>query len=571
MGRKLESTYELSESRLSKEEFYKALSGDIDGFRYFFEHCCQIQDKVTRQMIHPKLNKGQEMIAATLLNYISKQTRKDYHREVVIVGPRQFGKSTLITSISNYMMAYVDGCERINLVHTLQNTAAAGKYYSQKIAPIVTGVHPDIFPNIERNLIGSSTLLDYHDVKDIPRHGVYEITSAGSNSVRSSTVTVWLADEPSEYRAPEAVEDAISGAIGDYGFSFTAYIGTFSDRMGNYFLDKIKTAIDHPEEIDLVFIPWFLVYGREGDERGVDMNELNEYESEVIVPEMIKYDIPEHEWAQHIGWYRRRALRTAKMKYEFPTSIQDILDLTSDRCVFSDKMISKQRENVRPGHAYRLLTDNITNIVEAKKTDVSPFKIFKNPIYGHKYRVVVDPITAFNDNTDNFAMSIFDDNNFEQVAVFCGKNMPLEDYADYAVSIAKLYNNAMIVPESNMAGAFVTSVYGLRYYNLYYENQLARKKRMPGVRTTASNKESMIDNLLLLLDNDRIILHDEDTIDEMSWFEKKVKEHPDGSTTVKMMAKRGKTDDRVACLWVYVGSLDQRQLAGRKKNRWSVL
>lgn len=570
MAKILKSDYALSDEHLTPDQIRQALSGDLEGFRYYFNNCCQLQDKDTRQMIHPTLNKGQELIAKTLLKYIAKDTRTDYHRECVILAPRQIGKSTLITAISNYMMSYVPGCERVNLVHTLQTGAAAGKYFTQKIAPIVTGVHPDIMPTIEKNTLGTSSMLLYKDIKGIPRNGIYEVTSAGSNSVRSSTVTVWLADEPSEYRSPEAVEDAISGAIGDYGFSFTAYIGTFTDRISNYFLDKIKTAIEHPDEMELVFIPWFLVYGRKGDERGVDLSELSDYESKVIMPEMIKYNIPPDEFAAKIGWYRRRSLRTSKMQYEFPSSVQDILDLTSDRKVFSKEAIEAQRNNVESGTPYRMITDNVTKKVEAQKTDVSPFRIFRPPIYGHKYKLVVDPITASNEDTDFFAMSVFDDNTLEQVAVFCGKELMVEDYADYAVSIAKIYNNAIICPELNVAEGFIVSCRALGYYYFYYDSPQARKKKEPGIRTTVTSKVAMIDKLQLLLNNNKITLHDEETVDELEWFEKKIKRTDGAATSVKMAARKGKHDDFVACLWIYAGTLDESQLVGRSAG-WSFI
>ncbi len=564
MAKILKSDYGLSDEHLTPDQIRAALSGDLEGFRYFFNNCCQLQDKETRQMIHPVLNRGQEMIAETLLKYIAKGTRTDYHRECIILAPRQIGKSTLITAISNYMMAYVPGLERTNLVHTLQTGAAAGKYFTQKISPIVTGVHPDIMPTIEKNTLGTSSMLQYKDIKGIPRNGIYEVTSAGSNSVRSSTVTVWLADEPGEYRSPEAVEDAISGAIGDYGFSFTAYIGTFTDRISSYFLDKIKAAIDHPDEMELVFIPWFLVYGRKGDERGVDMSTLNEYEERTIVPEMIKYNIPADQFACKIGWYRRRALRTSKIKYEFPTSVEDILELTSDKKVFSKEAIAAQRENIEAGTPYRFVTDSLTGKVEAQKTEASPFRIFRPPVYGHKYKVVVDPITASNEETDIFAMIVFDDTTLEQVAVFSGREYSVEDYADYAVSMAKIYNNALICPESNVADAFLVACRGLGYYFFYYASQQARKKKEPGIRTTVSSKASMIDKLSLALDSKKLILHDEETINELEWFEKKVKTRADGTQFVKMAARGKKHDDFCACCWIYIGTLDDNQLHGRR-------
>ena len=570
MGKLIENNYP-EDGHLTPDQIRKALSGDFEGFKYFFENCMLLQDRDTRQYIHPKLNKGQEMIAKTILSYVDKRTRADKHKECLVVGCRQFGKSTVLTAIANYIEAYVPGMENLNLVTTMHTSDAATKYFKQKMEPILTNVHPDIFPNIERDSSVASTLLKYSDIKGIPRGGYYEILSAGSNSVRSGTVSCWLCDEPSEYRNPEAVEDAVSGAISSYGFSFTAYIGTFSDRLSAYFLDKIKTAVEHPDDMELVFIPWFLVYGREGDGADVDITDLNTYEQKVIIPEMIKWGIPTDEWADKIGWYRTRSLRTSKMRYEFPSSIEDILDLTSNKVVFSKESIELQRKNILAGIPMRLVTDNFSRKVEAQPTDASPFRIFKEPIFGHSYKLVVDPITAVNENSDYFAMSVFDDANLEQVAVFYGNDMPLEDYADYAVSIATIYNKALIVPESNVAAAFVQSVYNLRYYNFYYESPKARKDRMPGIRTTATSKENMIDNLKLLLDTNRIILHDEETVNELSTFEKKIKTRSDGGTTIKMAARKGHKDDEVAVCWIYVGTLNPTQLAGQKKKKLTVL
>ena len=570
MGRILENDYQ-DDNILTSDQIKAALSGDFDGFKYFFENCLLIQDRDTRQFIHPKMNKGQELIAKTILGYVDKSSRATVHKECVILGPRQFGKSTLLTAIANYIVAYVSGMENLNVVHTMHQATAAAKYFKQKIAPIVTSVHPMIFPTIERDTLGTSTLLKYRDVKGIRRGGYYEITSAGSNSVRSGTVSVWLCDEPSEYRNPEAVEDSVSGAISSYGWSFTAYIGTFSDRLTEYFLNKIQTALDNPNEMELVFIPWFLVYGREGDGAGLTEDDYTDYDKDVVIPEMIKYGVPQSEWHDKIGWYHRRALRTSKMKFEFPTSIQDILNLTSDRSVFNKESLDKQEGNLMSGTCYRILTDNATGRVEAQKTDISPFIIYKPPIYGHKYRIAIDPITARSEESDNFIMHVIDTNNHEQVATFADRGLPDEDYADWAVSIGTIYNKAELCPEINVANGFIVAVNARRYYHWYYEDKKARADRVPGLRTSVASKERMIDALASLLDRGAIIIHDVNTLDELRNMVKKIKNRSDGSSSLRMQAKKGHHDDRVAALWIYAGSLNQRELERGKRTGWAIL
>ena len=572
MAKQLQSDYQLAYDHLTSDQLKRALSGDLDGFRYFFEHCMQLQDKETRQLIHPKLNKGQELIADTILKHVGKDTRANTHKEIVICGPRQFGKSTLITAISNYMAAYVSGLERSNIVHTLHTGGAVDKYYRQKMSPIVTGVHPDIFATIERSTLGPSTQLFYKDVKSIPRGSYYEILSAGSNSVRSGTVTVWLCDEPSEYRNPQMTEDAVSGAIPDHGFSFTAYIGTFSDRISSYFIDKIRLALDNPDEMELVFVPWFLVYGGEEDILDFTEDNYNDYDRDVILPELAKYGYSSREALGKIAWYHRRALRTAHMRYEFPTSIEDIMSLTSDRCFFSEEVRKMQEPNILAGEPIRIVIDQFTRKPEMQKADESPFVVYKKPQDGHRYKLVVDAITSMSGNSDFFSMMVFDENNNEQCAVFYENGLALEDYADYAVQIAKLYNRATIVPEQNMAEGFIALVWeGQKYYNFYFQDQSARARKMPGIRTTATSRDGMLNTLTLLLESGRIIIHDQATLDEMSTFERKVKKRQDGSETVRIEARAGHHDDRVSNLWIFAGSLDRSQVAGKRSIGWTIL
>lgn len=556
---------------LTPDQIRKALSGDYNGFKYYFENCLLLQDRDTRQFIHPKLNEGQKMMAKTIMSLVDKNTRSTSHKEIIFIGPRQFGKSTLLTAISNYIIAYVPGFENLNLITTMHQATAATKFFKQKLEPIITNVPLEIYPTIERDTLGTSTLLKYTDIKGIRRGGYYEITSAGSNSVRSGTVSVWLADEPSEYRNPEAVEDAVSGAISSYGWSLTAYIGTFSDRLSNYFLNKIKLALDNPDDIELVFIPWFLVYGREGDGLGMTEDKLTEYDREVVIPEMQKWGIPREKWFDKIGWYHTRALRTSKMKYEFPSSIEDIINLTSDRCVFQQESLDAQEKNIMPGTPMRFVTDNATGKVEMQETDVSPFLMFKRPLPGHRYRIAIDPITAIGESTDYFVMGVFDMSNNEQVAIFRDRGLQDEDYADWAVSMGIIYNKAELCPEINVANGFVVAVNARRYFRWFYVSRKAQADRTPGLRTTVSSKELFLDRLNALLDRGNIILHDQTTLDELRSFIRIIKTRGDGTKYARAAAKSGAHDDTVMVLALLAGSMDMKQIEGRKTRGFAIL
>lgn len=82
----------------------------------------------------------------------------------------------------------------------------------------------------------------------------------------------------------------------------------------------------------------------------------------------------------------------------------------------------------------------------------------------------------------------------------------------------------------------------------------------------------MLDSLTILLETGRIILHDQNTLDEMGYFERKVKKRQDGTESVRIEARAGHHDDRVSNLWIYAGSLDKSQIAGKtNKVGWTIL
>ena len=80
-----------------------------------------------------------------------------------------------------------------------------------------------------------------------------------------------------------------------------------------------------------------------------------------------------------------------------------------------------------------------------------------------------------------------------------------------------------------------------------------------------------VDALSATLDRETIILHDKETIDELYNFVKIVKTRTDGTKYVRMAA-RGKThDDLVVALCIYAGTLDSRDIEGRKHSGFAII
>ena len=76
----------------------------------------------------------------------------------------------------------------------------------------------------------------------------------------------------------------------------------------------------------------------------------------------------------------------------------------------------------------------------------------------------------------------------------------------------------------------------------------------------------MIGNLTTLLERKNIKIRDRTTLDELRGMEKIVKMRADGGTTIRMAARKGKHDDLAMSMVLFAGSLDNRQLEGRKSS-----
>lgn len=454
----------------------------------------------------------------------------------------------------------------MNILHFFPVGDTVSKFYREKVVPIITGVHPSLFPTMERKNYTTSITTTYHNIKGIARDNVYELVSAGASSVRSATANIAIFDEIAHYRNPEDLEAAVSPAIPDFGFSLVIYLSTFDDAKSDYFLNKIKEAQEGGEDWTLIFTPWYEMYPEEFLGTSLDGLTLTEYDTSTIIPALQSNGIERSKWGDYIAWYHKKKKECIAIKKEYPTTLEEVLAFASNDKVFNSDDLAAQEKSLVTRQPYSLKADVLTNHLEATPTTSSPLYIFKPPVYGSRYIMTVDPIASTSEQSDFFAAIVWESRTHEQVATLHGRNLPLEDWSNLAMELAKLYNNAKICPESNMAQAFQALVWGQGYYNWWYANETARKTRSPGLRTTATTKPDMIEKLAVMLRNKSIIIHDPETLAELQIFEKVEKRG-----TMRMMAPKGKHDDLCACCWVYAGTLGVNDLNGMKRSGWAVI
>ena len=145
-------------------------------------------------------------------------------------------------------------------------------------------------------------------------------------------------------------------------------------------------------------------------------------------------------------------------------------------------------------------------------------KVYKRPVEDHNYIMTVDVSKGRGQDYSTFTLIDVTVNPFEQVCVFRDNTMSPLLFPDVIYKYAIHYNMCYVVVESNDAGQVVVN--GL-YYDLEYENVFVEsmvKANAIGITMTRKVKRIGCSNIKDIMEQKKLIIHDEDTIREMSTF-----------------------------------------------------
>ena len=165
----------------------------------------------------------------------------------------------------------------------------------------------------------------------------------------------------------------------------------------------------------------------------------------------------------------------------------------------------------------------------AIKSDGS-LKVYDFPQENRTYAVTVD--TGRGVDGDYSAMQVFDVTEFPYTNVASYRNKLIDPliYPSIVLNVAKYYNNAMVLVETNDIGQQVADIlqHDLEYDNLIFSYTSAlngavvsggfRGTSHAGVRTTKTVKKLGCSNLKSLVESDKLIINDYDTIQELFRF-----------------------------------------------------
>ena len=146
-------------------------------------------------------------------------------------------------------------------------------------------------------------------------------------------------------------------------------------------------------------------------------------------------------------------------------------------------------------------------------------KLYELPKPKHTYALGLDSSEMQEDSTsDSISLQILDITTFPFVQVGC---MLIREGINYlevpepVVEFAKFYNTGYIFVEQNSTGLEIANkiVDEFEYENIFYQ-----KGNLPGYKTSRKTKKLGCSNLKLLIENQRLIINDFDTISQIGTF-----------------------------------------------------
>ena len=166
------------------------------------------------------------------------------------------------------------------------------------------------------------------------------------------------------------------------------------------------------------------------------------------------------------------------------------------------------------------ITNNIRQPIEIYKG----VRIYEKPINNQNVEYILSADCSYGIGKDDSAFSIikFDKarNLYEQIAVFNDNKINPYQFAHLIAEIGEIYNNAYVLVENNDIGKTVLHELNdeIEYENIISFDETNLRSINLGIRTTRKTKKEGITILKNLLEKERFITYDKDTIIQISGF-----------------------------------------------------
>lgn len=210
--------------------------------------------------------------------------------------------------------------------------------------------------------------------------------------------------------------------------------------------------------------------------------------------------------------------------------LYDIINSGKDKCYYTNKVLSHNCEFVGSSNTLIAGSKLRSMVYKTPIQKKGSFDMYVDVDPTHVYVCTVD--TARGRGLDYSAFSIFDVSEFPyiQVAKYRDENISPLMFPSPLENVCKYYNNAYMLIEINDIGGQVADIihYEMEYDNLMKVTIKGRsgqivgagfgKSSQLGMRMTKDVKRKGCSTLKDLIENDKLIIYDLDTINELTTF-----------------------------------------------------
>lgn len=491
-------------------------------FEYWCARCITIKDKLSARPVPFLLNRPQRRVAAML----EEDRLAGRPLRLIMLKARQWGGSTLV----QMYMAWIQLVHRTNwhsliCAHVKDTAATIRGMYSNVLRnypeELWEGDENPQFRSFERSLNtreiagrGCRVTLASAEKQDAVRGGDYAMAHL-------SETAFW---PESGQRSPRDFVRAVCGAIARQPLSLIVMEST-ANGVGNYFHNEWLRCASGTGDKRCVFVPWYEIEIYSCDPQpGTELefyNSFNDYEQQL--------------WCRglslaQICWYRGKASEypdAQMMHAEYPTTPDEAF-INTGSGVFAVSKI----EALRAGCRAPEILGELNGAGVPVEDPTGCLKIWESPHPDHTYIVAVD-IGGRTPGSDWSVIAVLDDGGgTPRVVAQWRGHIDHDLLADKAMAIGSLYNNALLVVESNSLESegraydesmTVLSRMALTYSNIYTRTvtdrlSLTATDRV-GFHTNRRTKPLLVHTLISAVRDGTYIERDNDLCNELATYQ----------------------------------------------------
>lgn len=305
-----------------------------------------------------------------------------------------------------------------------------------------------------------------------------------------------------------------------------------ANGVGNYFYDTWYKAVSGDSEFVPLFFPWWRHYEYRASYIGIDatrpLTDLSEEERALQVLMRTGGDGREPMTADDVKeclWWRRWAVVNLaehdldQFHQEYPATPEEAF-VSSGRNVFPIGKLGKCYERKQGARGWLVRDTNATNGVRFQPDVAGPLTIFSYPAADRDwgiYFVGGDPTGTT--RGDRACIQVINRRTSEQVAVWHGRMDPVGMAREMA-KIGYYYNRAMVTTEAtgpgySTIGALIEMDYPFIWKNRSADREPGAIASNYGFNTTSKSKDWWVGNLLKLVVDGDVTIHDPMTFDQM--------------------------------------------------------